>query len=199
MGGNPRFHFGLVVHQPWALVSHPRNSGHTPSIFRTSVWGHVHLSSSLLQSTNSLRVSCHTCSGLRLFFTPLLTLLGLVQHLAPHCHAPECASHLHSPRVPSPWRLSSFQGISGPHSAEGQSHTQAHISRSYIICLLDRLASSYLYRFSRPAPLLAALKHTMGTAGPLLSKTSFTQCLSSQLQLFLVSFRSLFKYHLLGT
>lgn len=164
-----------------------------------SIWGHVDLSSSLLQSTNSLRVSCHTCSGLRHFFTPLITLLGLVQHPAPHCHTPQCASHQHSLRVPGPWHLSSLQGISGPHSTEGRSHTQAHISGSYIICLLDLLALSYLSRSSMPAPLLAALKHTMRTAGPLLSKVSFTQCLSSQLQLFLVSFRSLLKYHLLGT
>lgn len=64
---------------------------------------------------------------------------------------------------------------------------------------LDLLALSYLSRSSMAAPFLAVLKHTMGTAGPLLSKASSTGCFSSWPQLFLVFLRSPLKYHLLGT
>lgn len=92
------------------------------------------------------------------------------------------------------------KAFSGAQSAEGQSHTQVHISRSYIIWPCPPISQpSPTCHSSMPAPRLAALKHTMGTAGPLLSKASFPWCLSPQLQLFLVSFRSLLKYHLLGT
>lgn len=80
----PRIHSGLAVHQPCALVSQARNSGYTPSIFRTSNWSHVTWVPVSSTTTNPLHAPCHSCSGLRHFFPDLLTPLRLVQYKAPH-------------------------------------------------------------------------------------------------------------------